>query len=136
MLEISLSKEKKMIPYVKGDIFQSPAQGIVNTGGVMEKGLALEFRKRYPDRYLAYRENCRKKKLKIGTLMLPYEPNHWILLFPTKEDQREPSHIEYIKEGGEKFVKTFEKKGITSIAFPRLGCGNGGLDRSCYGRVS
>ena len=62
--------------------------------------------------------------------MLPYEPNHWILLFPTKEDRREPSRLEYIKEGGEKFVKTFEKKGITSIVFPRLGCGNGGLDRS------
>ena len=40
-----------MIEYIEGDIFKSPAQVIVNTVntmGVMGKGLALEFKQRYP----------------------------------------------------------------------------------------
>ena len=41
-----------MIRYIEGDIFKSPAQVIVNTVntvGVMGKGIALEFKKLYPD---------------------------------------------------------------------------------------
>ena len=77
-----------MIRYIEGDMFKSPAQVLVNTVntvGVMGKGVALEFKKRYPDMFQAYREVCDKRKLKIGTLMLFYEPDHWVLLFPTKE---------------------------------------------------
>lgn len=61
-------------------------------------------------------------------LMLCYEPDHWVLLFPTKEHWRNPSRIEYIEAGLAKFRRTYAEKGITSAAFPRLGCGNGELD--------
>ncbi len=60
--------------------------------------------------------------------MLFYEADHWILLFPTKENWRNPSKIEYIQKGLQKFVDTYAEKNITSIAFPRLGCGNGELN--------
>ena len=62
-----------MIRYIEGDIFKSPAQVIVNTVntvGVMGKGIALEFKKRYPDMFQAYRDVCDRRKLKIGSLML------------------------------------------------------------------
>ena len=43
-----------MITYIEGDLFNSPAQVLVNTVntvGVMGKGIALEFKKRYPEIY-------------------------------------------------------------------------------------
>ena len=65
-----------MIRYIEGDIFKSPAQVIVNTVntvGVMGKGIALEFKKRYPDMFQAYRDICDRRKLKTGSLMLSQE---------------------------------------------------------------
>ena len=120
-----------MISYIEGDIFESPAQVIVNTVntvGVMGKGLALDYKRRYPNMFDKYRIACEKRNLTIGKLMLFYEPDHWILLFPTKENWRNPSKIEYIEKGLMKFVQTYSAKNISSIAFPKLGCGNGELD--------
>ena len=120
-----------MIEYIEGDIFESPAQVIVNTVntvGVMGKGLALSFKQRYPQMFEKYKSVCEKHLLTIGKLMLFYEPDHWLLLFPTKENWRNPSKLEYIEKGLMKFVQTYAEKNITSIAFPRLGCGNGELD--------
>lgn len=119
-----------MIEYIEGNIFNSPAQVIVNTVntvGIMGKGLALSFKKRYPKMYEAYRTVCDKRQFSIGKLMLYYAPDHWVLLFPTKENWRSPSSIEYLEEGLKKFVCMYADKGITSIAFPKLGCGNGEL---------
>lgn len=119
-----------MIEYVEGDIFISPAQVIVNTVntvGVMGKGLALEYKNRYPEMFKLYRTACEKKQLKVGKLMLFYAPDHWILSFPTKEHWRYPSKLEYIEAGLMKFRNKYADLNITSIAFPRLGCGNGEL---------
>jgi O-acetyl-ADP-ribose deacetylase (regulator of RNase III) len=120
-----------MIEYIEGDIFKSPAQVIVNTVntvGVMGKGLALSFKQRYPQMFEKYKAACEKHLLTIGKLMLFYETDHWLLLFPTKEHWRNPSKLEYIEKGLMKFAHTYAEKGITSIAFPRLGCGNGELN--------
>ena len=38
--------------------------------------------------------------------------------------------MEYIESGLQKFVDNYERLGIESIAFPKLGCGNGGLEWS------
>lgn len=120
-----------MIEYIEGDIFDSPAQVIVNTVntvGVMGKGIALSFKQRYPDMFERYKAACEKHLLTIGKLMLFYEPDHWLLLFPTKENWRNPSKLEYLEKGLMKFVSTYADKNISSIAFPKLGCGNGELD--------
>ena len=119
-----------MIKYLEGDLFTSPAQTIVNTVntvGVMGKGIALEFKKRYPSMFETYKLACEKKRLKTGKLMLCYEADHWVLIFPTKENWRNPSRLEYIEQGLIKFTNMYAESGITSIAFPRLGCGNGEL---------
>ncbi len=120
-----------MLTYIEGDLFGSPAQVLVNTVntvGVMGKGIALEFKKRYPRMFLQYKEQCEKHKLVIGKLMLWYEPDHWLLQFPTKEHWRNPSKLEYIEKGLMTFTRKYADYNISSIAFPRLGCGNGDLD--------
>lgn len=125
-----------MLTYIKGDIFSSPAQVLVNTVntvGVMGKGIALEFKNRYPEMFKVYQEICDDNNLEIGNLMLWKKDKRWILLFPTKRHWRSPSKIEYIEKGLEKFVQSYEKLGVESIAFPKLGCGNGGLDWDVVG---
>lgn len=120
-----------MLTYVEGDIFRSPAQVLVNTVntvGVMGKGIALSFKKRYPEMFETYKKACESHKLQIGNLLLYYGPDHWILNFPTKENWRNPSKMEYIEKGLKKFVQKYAEYNIVSAAFPRLGCGNGDLD--------
>lgn len=120
-----------MIIYIDGDLFESPAKVLVNTvntRGVMGKGIALQFKRIYPDMFKRYRDHCEHDRLTIGNLFLWKTPHKWVLNFPTKEHWRNPSRPEYIEEGLQKFVSIYDELGITSIAFPALGCGNGELD--------
>lgn len=119
-----------MLTYLKGDLLSSPAQvqvNTVNTVGVMGKGIALQFKKKYPEMFTAYQRVCEKQQLDTGKLYLWKSPEKWVLMFPTKKHWRNPSRIEYIESGLQKFVDNYEMFGIESIAFPKLGCGNGGL---------
>lgn len=128
---MELKRGDKMLTYIKGDLLNSPAQVLVNTVnivGVMGKGIALEFKNEYPEMFKVYQKVCENKSLDIGKLLLWKKDEKWVLLFPTKKHWREPSQVSYIEKGLEKFVQSYEKLGIESIAFPRLGCGNGGLD--------
>ena len=120
-----------MLMYVQQDIFKSPAQVIVNTVntvGVMGKGIAKRYKEIYPDMYKQYQKFCEQHLLDIGKLWIYKSDTKWILNFPTKKHWRQPSKIEYVEQGLKKFVETYEEKGITSVSFPQLGCGNGGLD--------
>jgi hypothetical protein len=74
-----------------------------------------------------YAEFCRKGDLTIGKLHLYKTPNKWILNFPTKRHWRGPSRLEWVETGLQRFVDTYAARGITSISFPQLGCGNGRL---------
>lgn len=120
-----------MLSYLKGDLLSSPAQvqvNTVNTVGVMGKGIALQFKKKYPAMFEAYQNVCEKHLLDVGKLYLWKSSEKWVLMFPTKKHWRNPSKIEYIESGLKKFVENYERLGIESIAFPKLGCGNGNLD--------
>lgn len=120
-----------MITYVIGDIFRSPAKVLVNTvntKGVMGKGLARDFKALYPEMFAAYQRLCEERKFDVGQLHLFRTSNKWILNFPTKRDWKHPSKPEYIAAGLGAFVNGYAKQGITSVAFPQLGCGHGELD--------
>ena len=91
-----------MITYVQGNLFESPAQVLVNTVntvGVMGKGIALQFKKIYPDMFKEYRDLCERKQFKIGSLHLYKTPHKWILNFATKREWRRPSQLQYIPRG-------------------------------------
>lgn len=119
-----------MITYVRTNIFESRADVLVNTVntvGVMGKGLAKEFKRIYPDMFEVYQNFCEDGTLTVGKLQVYKTSNKWILNFPTKANWRSPSKLEYIEQGLQKFVEHYARLGIKSIAFPMLGCGNGGL---------
>ena len=120
-----------MITYVVGDLFQSPAKVLVNTVntvGVMGSGIAKDFKHIYPDMFKQYQQFCEQGQFNVGQLWIYKTPHKWILNFLTKAHWRQKSRPEYIEQGLQKFVATYAEKGITSISFPRLGCGNGELD--------
>ncbi len=120
-----------MLIYRRTSILESTAQTLVNTVncvGIMGKGLAKAFKERDPAMYKAYKGICEQKLLEPGKLWLWQGSKNWILNFPTKNHWRNPSRIEWIAAGLEKFIAEYADRGITEISFPRLGCGNGGLD--------
>jgi O-acetyl-ADP-ribose deacetylase (regulator of RNase III) len=118
------------IQYRKGDIFDSQAQVLVNTvncEGFMGKGLALAFKQRYPEMFSLYQRECKTGRLRVGRPTLYKNSTPWILNFPTKNRWRANSKLEYLEEGLAYFVENYEKVGVTSIAFPKLGTHNGKL---------
>lgn len=120
-------------------MFQSEAQTLVNTVncvGVMGKGVALEFKKRWPGLVLDYEKRCAEKLVKPGEPFLYKDMlGTSILNFPTKDHWRSPSKLSDIKNGLDIFVKNYKSWNITSIAFPPLGCGNGGLEWELVGPI-
>lgn len=121
-----------MLQYTNTTVFNVGAQTIVNTincVGAMGAGLALEFQLRFPEMEKDYVERCKQKKVCVGRPYLYKEyGNPWILNFPTKNHWKFPSKIEWIEKGLEYFSVNYQRGGITSIAFPKLGCSNGGLE--------
>lgn len=121
-----------MLRYTDTTVFNVGAQTIVNAVncvGVMGAGLALEFQLRFPDMEKDYVQRCNQKKVAVGRPYLYKDySNPLILNFPTKTHWKYPSKIEWIEQGLEYFSANYQRGGITSIAFPKLGCSNGGLE--------
>lgn len=153
-----------MIKYIKGDIFDSDADYLVNPVnlvGVMGAGLAKEFKKRYPYMFEQYKAWCE---------LLKFYPNKcdkfWrfvrkefsydnpmildgklvnqtiickdsVILFATKKHWKDKSDIALIEQNLSQIVEYFDgclaeedsaNYPYATIAFPKLGCGCGGLD--------
>lgn len=120
-----------MIKYFEGTVFNTGAMAIINTvncDGFMGAGLALEFALRYPDMFKDYKIKCQNKQIKTGEIDYYKENNIMIINFPTKKLFQFPSNITWIIQGLQKFRETYKENNITSVAFPKLGCSNGGLD--------
>lgn len=121
-----------MVKVVMGDIFKSSAQTLVNTVncvGIMGKGVALEFKKRFPDMYDDYVRRCQSQEVRLGQpylykqLMPP-----WILNFPTKDHWRSVARLHDIVTGLLYLEQHYKEWGIMSLAVPPLGCGQGQLE--------
>lgn len=120
-----------------GNLFESKAQTLVNTVncvGIMGKGIAQEFKKRYPEMFKNYKSLCDRGAVQLGQ---PYIfktlYDKVIINFPTKKHWRSVSRVEDIINGLEYFIEKYKDWGVTSVAFPPLGCGNGGLEWDIVG---
>ncbi|WP_198246320.1 type II toxin-antitoxin system antitoxin DNA ADP-ribosyl glycohydrolase DarG [methane-oxidizing endosymbiont of Gigantopelta aegis] len=124
-----------MIVYKTGDIFTEEVEAIVNTVncvGVMGRGIALQFKKRFPENFKAYETACKQNKVVPGKMFV-YETGSliypkYIINFPTKRHWRGASRMEDIEAGLEDLAEVITKLNIKSIALPPLGAGLGGLD--------
>ena len=129
-----------MITYATTSIFDSPADALVcpvNTLGVMGKGLALEFKQRFPLTSRMYFEWCHRIDPNAVILLArSVTEKRTVIFLPTKNDWRKPSHLALVERGLTSFANairagTPQKNGlgaIQSVSFPKLGCGLGQLD--------
>ena len=124
-----------MINFINGDLFCDHAEAFVNTVncvGVMGRGIALQFKKRYPENFKAYELTCKLNHMMPGRVFI-YETNSfvnpkYIINFPTKRHWKGESRIEDIELGLVDMSRVIKEYGIKSIAIPPLGSGLGGLD--------
>lgn len=119
------------IRYTAGNLLESKQEALVNTvnlEGYMGKGIAYQFKKRFPENNKAYIEACKNNNIGIGKVFSFKEDGKIIINFPTKDRWREKTKISYIEEGLESLKHLITDKGISSVAIPPLGCGNGGLE--------
>lgn len=120
-----------MITEENGNILDSTAQCLINTvncEGFMGKGIAYQFKERFPENNKEYMKACKSGELTIGKILFFEEDGKIIANFPTKNKWREKSQYSYIDSGLTALEKGIAKRNIQSIAIPPLGCGNGGLD--------
>jgi O-acetyl-ADP-ribose deacetylase (regulator of RNase III) len=126
----------------RGDIFASPCRVLVNPVncvGVSGKGLAKEFKRRFPLSVKAYEKDCRDysagrslvSNLWLGspTEYALDEHGKIIMFFATKLHWKEPSQLDDIDDGlcalaGNCIV---DPARYPSVAIPALGCGLGQL---------
>lgn len=94
----------------------------------MGKGVAYQFKMRFPENNKSYVKACKSGELAVGKVHSFMEEGITIINFPTKNKWRESSKMEYIEKGMEAFVELLPKLAVKKIAIPPLGCGNGGLD--------
>ena len=124
-----------MIQLEQGDILRADAEALVNTVncvGVMGRGIALQFRKAFPENFKEYKAACDRKELRPGRMLVHdlgrlVNPRY-IINFPTKRHWTGRSRLEDIEAGLSVLVEEVSKRRIQSVALPPLGCGLGGLD--------
>ena len=124
-----------MINFKKGNLLEANVEALVNTVntvGVMGKGIALMFKERFSDNNRDYEEACARGEDRVGQMFVTptneLSGPRWIINFPTKKHWRQPSQVEWIREGLADLERVLIEKRIGSVALPPLGCGNGGLE--------
>lgn len=124
-----------MIVLQPGDILEADAEALVNTVncvGVMGRGIALQFKRKYPDNFRVYKAACDREELHLGAVLVhevgQLTNPRYIINFPTKRHWKGKSRIEDIRSGLVALVAEVQKRGIRSVAVPPLGCGMGGLE--------
>jgi O-acetyl-ADP-ribose deacetylase (regulator of RNase III) len=124
-----------MVELTNGDILSAEAEALVNTVncvGVMGRGIALQFRKAFPENFKVYEGACERGEVRPGR-MLVFETGllagpRYVINFPTKRHWKGKSRLEDIDAGMPALIDEIRKRGIHSVAIPPLGCGLGGLD--------
>ena len=124
-----------MIEYKAGDLLAERTEALVNTVncvGIMGRGIALEFKRVWPENFMAYAAACRRHEVQPGRMFV-FENRaltgpRYIVNFPTKRHWRGKSRIEDIEAGLSALAEEIRQRGIRSIAIPALGAGLGGLD--------
>ena len=124
-----------MIEYKMGNILTEDAEAIVNTVncvGVMGRGIALQFKKAYPENFKNYAAACKLDEVKPGRMFVHdlggLTNPRYIINFPTKRHWRGKSRVEDIESGLQALVNEIREREIQSIAIPPLGSGLGGLE--------
>ena len=134
----STTQIEPVITIIKGNLLDAPVEALVNTVntvGIMGKGIALQFKERFPPNYVVYSKAVEKNSVRIGKMFITevhqaeaYQKDlKYIVNFPTKKHWRNRSQMEYIEAGLKDLKEFLIENNVRSVAIPPLGSGNGGL---------
>ena len=125
-----------MINFVCGNMFSDLDQAdcavnTVNCNGVMGKGVALEFRNRFPDMFSWYKDLCKARQIQPGHVY-PYvdETNLTIFNMATKDDWWNRSEYDWVDSALQDlrdYMMVYYDNHDKLLLMPPPGCGNGGL---------
>ena len=124
----------RVLELTTGNLLEAEVEALVNTvntAGVMGKGIALQFKKAYPENFRRYKEACDAKALDIGQ-MLTHDAGglvrpRYVINFPTKGHWRSRSKLGDVEAGLQALRSVLVDLQVSSVAVPPLGCGHGGL---------
>jgi O-acetyl-ADP-ribose deacetylase (regulator of RNase III) len=123
-----------MLRFVRGNLLDAQVDALVNTVntvGVMGKGVALQFKRAFPENFESYERACERGEIEIGRVFTVkisrLEGPKFVINFPTKKHWKGKSRLEYIDSGLQSLTSEIRRLQIRSIAIPPLGCGLGGL---------
>lgn len=122
------------IQTVEGNLFDAVAEVFVNPvncQGVMSKGIAKEFKQRYPAMFAEYQEFCKRGDLYPGWVHVwdsQIVNPCYIFNLATKDQWRASSQMKWVLSGIHKSMEMMNHLHLKTIAMPALGCGEGHLN--------
>ncbi|MGF7076236.1 macro domain-containing protein [Mucilaginibacter sp. 3215] len=122
-----------MVEYIEfGNIFniagvQNFAHGC-NCAGAMGKGIAVQFKERFPEMFVKYRALCSENKFNLGDVFDYKYENGIVFNLATQRSWRTKAEIHAVKHALKGMLDIAAKNRITEIALPKIGAGLGGLD--------
>lgn len=119
-----------MITYSNGNLFDAGTEALVNPVncvGTMGKGLALQFKNRFPEAFRAYSHACADAIIKPGVVFVYVDKGKTIFHLPTKRHWRDNSRLTDVVAGLDALRAQIGQTAVRSVAVPALGCGLGGL---------
>jgi len=108
-------------------IVKNSGNSYLNGEAVMGAGIAKQAKERYPDLPLKLGKKIKEKGNVVSCL--GKRDGKWIISFPTKNDWKDKSSIELIKQSASQLKNYFDKQEVKPVVIiPRPGCANGGLN--------
>ncbi len=118
--------------FVTGDLFADPdldglAHGC-NCAGAMGKGIAVEFRRRFPEMFSEYKRRCQDGSFELGDIFVWKTHDVTVFNLGTQKSWRTKASLAALESAVAKMVEFADHQGIRRIGVPRIGAGLGGLD--------
>lgn len=122
-----------VVEHVSGDLFAQRdvyalAHG-VNCRGVMGAGIAVEFKRRWPQMFTAYAQACGTGELTVGGMFAwQVAEDRWVYNLASQDRPGKDARLDAVATSLEAALAHACVHSVPSIALPRIGCGIGGLD--------
>lgn len=117
--------------FVTGDLFRAGLSALAhgcNCAGAMGKGIAVEFRTRFPAMYAEYKRRCNDGRFQLGDVFVWNENGLTIFNLGTQKTWRTKARMSDVETACRRMVKLAEEGGVARVGVPRIGAGLGGLD--------
>ncbi|MEI3796511.1 MULTISPECIES: macro domain-containing protein [unclassified Chitinophaga] len=129
-----------MVTYLKeGNIFNIPgvsnyAHGC-NCAGAMGKGIAVQFKEKFPEMYLQYKKLCRSGTFTLGEVFMYNYGDGRVFNLGTQQSWTTKAEISAVNVAIGKMLQLAAENQVTQIALPKIGAGLGKLDWESVKRV-